>query len=167
MTDLMAKDLDLAMAYASRSGVPGRHDRGGAPAAHGGQHGRLRAGGLLGRGQGGPGAGRRCDDARRAPLPTPALILAADHRARAVLTTENWAEFFGSLAQALPFCDGILATAQPLPDLAERRSPDRAAPHLSLDQPDRAWPARSSSSTTAWWRASAGPPRTDGRGSST
>jgi DhnA family fructose-bisphosphate aldolase class Ia len=53
------------------------------------------------------------------PLPTPSLILAADHRARAVVTTENWADFFGSLAQALPSCDGILATAQPLSGLAE------------------------------------------------
>lgn len=53
------------------------------------------------------------------PLPTPALILAADHRARAVLTTENWAEFFEALAKAMPFCDGILATAQPLQGLAD------------------------------------------------
>ncbi len=53
------------------------------------------------------------------PLPTPALILAADHRARAVLTTENWADFFGSLAKAMPYCDGILATAQPLQGLAD------------------------------------------------
>ncbi len=52
------------------------------------------------------------------PMPTPALILAADHRARAVLTTENWSEFFGSLARALPFCDGVLATAEPLTSLA-------------------------------------------------
>ncbi len=52
------------------------------------------------------------------PLPTPALILAADHRARAVLTTENWSEFSGSLARALPFCDGILATVEPLTSLA-------------------------------------------------
>ncbi len=52
------------------------------------------------------------------PLPTPALILAADHRARAVLTTENWADFTGALARALPFCDGILATAEPLTSLA-------------------------------------------------
>ena len=59
-----------------------------------------------------------------APLPTPALILAADHRARAVLTTENWSEFFGALAHALPSCDGILATAQPLSGLA-------AAGHLT------------------------------------
>jgi DhnA family fructose-bisphosphate aldolase class Ia len=55
---------------------------------------------------------------RPGPLPTPALILAADHRARAVLTTENWAEFSGALARALPFCDGILATAEPLTSLA-------------------------------------------------
>jgi DhnA family fructose-bisphosphate aldolase class Ia len=58
------------------------------------------------------------------PLPTPALVLAADHRARAVLTTENWAELFGALAQALPSCDAILATAQPLAGLA-------AAGHLT------------------------------------
>jgi DhnA family fructose-bisphosphate aldolase class Ia len=55
---------------------------------------------------------------RRGSLPTPALILAADHRARAVLTTEDWAEFFGSLVKSLPACDGILATAQPLEGLA-------------------------------------------------
>ena len=59
-----------------------------------------------------------------APLPTPALILAADHRARAVVTTENWDAFFGALAKALPSCDGILATAQPLAGLA-------AAGHLT------------------------------------
>jgi DhnA family fructose-bisphosphate aldolase class Ia len=58
------------------------------------------------------------------PLPAPALILAADHRARAVLTTENWSEFFGALTKALPSCDGILATAQPLAGLA-------AAGHLT------------------------------------
>jgi DhnA family fructose-bisphosphate aldolase class Ia len=52
------------------------------------------------------------------PLPTPALILAADHRARAVLTTENWDEYFGALAKALPSCDGILASAQPLTGLS-------------------------------------------------
>ena len=52
-------------------------------------------------------------------LPTPALILAADHRARAVLTTENWADFVGALAAAMPSCDGILATAQPLGGLTE------------------------------------------------
>ena len=55
---------------------------------------------------------------RAVPLPTPALILAADHRARAVLTVEPWADYFGALVKALPSCDGILATAQPLEGLA-------------------------------------------------
>ncbi len=95
----------------------GGDDGRGAPTPHRGQHGRLRAGGLLRRGQGGPGRGRRRMTAAT-PLPTPALILAADHRARAVLTTETWAEFFGALVRALPSCDGILATAQPLAGLA-------------------------------------------------
>ncbi|HEY1650592.1 MAG TPA: hypothetical protein VGG09_01800 [Acidimicrobiales bacterium] len=63
----------------------------------------------------------------RGALPIPALILAADHRARAVLTTENWAEFFGSVATSLPACDGILATAQPLEGLA-------AAGHIAARQ---------------------------------
>jgi DhnA family fructose-bisphosphate aldolase class Ia len=53
------------------------------------------------------------------PLPTPSLLLAADHRARGVMTTENYADFFDALAQALPHCDGILASAQPLTGLAE------------------------------------------------
>jgi class I fructose-bisphosphate aldolase len=34
------------------------------------------------------------------------------------MTIENYDEFFGALAQALPSCDGILATAQPLAGLA-------------------------------------------------
>jgi DhnA family fructose-bisphosphate aldolase class Ia len=55
---------------------------------------------------------------RPGPLPTPALILAADHRARGVVTVENYGEYRGALARALPSCDGILATAQPLADLA-------------------------------------------------
>jgi DhnA family fructose-bisphosphate aldolase class Ia len=52
------------------------------------------------------------------PLATPALLLAADHRARGVMTTENYAEYTGALTASLPHCDGILATAQPLQDLA-------------------------------------------------
>ena len=51
-------------------------------------------------------------------LPTPAVILAADHRARGVVTTENYRDYVSALAEALPSCDGILATAQPLADLA-------------------------------------------------
>ncbi|HUC04935.1 MAG TPA: hypothetical protein VL961_06025 [Acidimicrobiales bacterium] len=50
-------------------------------------------------------------------LPTPSLVLAADHRARGVLTTENYAHYVEALAKALASCDGILATPQPLRDL--------------------------------------------------
>jgi DhnA family fructose-bisphosphate aldolase class Ia len=57
-------------------------------------------------------------------LPTPAVVLAADHRARGVVTTENYRDYVAALVQALPSCDGILATAQPLGDL-------RAAGHLT------------------------------------
>jgi DhnA family fructose-bisphosphate aldolase class Ia len=52
------------------------------------------------------------------PLPVPALILAADHRARAVMTIERNADLLHALEEALPHCDGILATAQPLTALA-------------------------------------------------
>ena len=51
-------------------------------------------------------------------LATPALVLAADHRARGVITIERYADYIDALAAALPHCDGILATAQPLGDLA-------------------------------------------------
>jgi DhnA family fructose-bisphosphate aldolase class Ia len=56
---------------------------------------------------------------RSGALPIPALILAADHRARGVMTVENYRVYLAALAQTLPSCDGILATAQPLGDLAE------------------------------------------------
>jgi DhnA family fructose-bisphosphate aldolase class Ia len=51
-------------------------------------------------------------------LPTPALVLAADHRARGVMTIERYADYVEAVRQALPHCDGILATAQPLGDVA-------------------------------------------------
>jgi 2-amino-4,5-dihydroxy-6-oxo-7-(phosphonooxy)heptanoate synthase len=46
------------------------------------------------------------------------LVLAADHRARGVMTIERYADYLQALAAALPYCDGILASAQPLADLA-------------------------------------------------
>lgn len=52
-------------------------------------------------------------------LPTPALVLAADHRARGVLTVERYADYLAALTAALPHCDGILASAQPLADLRD------------------------------------------------
>jgi DhnA family fructose-bisphosphate aldolase class Ia len=52
------------------------------------------------------------------PLVAPALILAADHRARGVITIEPYASYLEALSAALAHCDGILASAQPLRDLA-------------------------------------------------
>lgn len=53
----------------------------------------------------------------RGSLRTPALILAADHRARGVLTVEPYARYKEALTKALPHCDGLLASIQPLQDL--------------------------------------------------
>lgn len=60
-------------------------------------------------------------------LAVPALVLAADHRARGVMTVEPYASYLGSLAAALGHSDGILATPQPLADL--RRSGAVTAAH--------------------------------------
>jgi DhnA family fructose-bisphosphate aldolase class Ia len=68
-------------------------------------------------------------------LPIPAIILAADHRARGVRTIERYADLVRALGQALPSCDGILATAQPLGDLAESGAirPDQRT-YLSINR---------------------------------
>ena len=52
-----------------------------------------------------------------ATLPTPALVLAADHRARGVVTVEPYGAYLEALTAALEFCDGVLASTQPLADL--------------------------------------------------
>ena len=52
--------------------------------------------------------------------PTPALLLAADHRARGVMTIEPYGRYLEALEAALPHCDGILASKQPLADLVAR-----------------------------------------------
>jgi DhnA family fructose-bisphosphate aldolase class Ia len=45
------------------------------------------------------------------------VILAADHRARGVVTIERYVDYLEALRSALPHCDGLLASAQPLADL--------------------------------------------------
>ncbi|HXQ59969.1 MAG TPA: hypothetical protein VN799_07710 [Acidimicrobiales bacterium] len=50
-------------------------------------------------------------------LRPPALILAADHRPRGVMTIEAYGPYLAALTAALPVCDGILASRQPLDDL--------------------------------------------------
>jgi DhnA family fructose-bisphosphate aldolase class Ia len=48
----------------------------------------------------------------------PSLILAADHRPRGVVTIEAYRPYLAALTASLPACDGILASAKPLADLA-------------------------------------------------
>ena len=45
-------------------------------------------------------------------------MLAADHRARGVMAIERYSDYLAAARAALPHCDGILATAQPMDDLA-------------------------------------------------
>ncbi len=55
------------------------------------------------------------------PAPTgPLVVLAADHRARGVLTFERYADYLAALEAAMPACDGVLASVQPLADLVQR-----------------------------------------------
>jgi DhnA family fructose-bisphosphate aldolase class Ia len=62
----------------------------------------------------------------------PVVILAADHRARGVLTVERYADYLGALRAALVHCDGVLASTQPLADLAEAARGKRT--YLSINR---------------------------------
>lgn len=57
------------------------------------------------------------------------VVLAADHRARGILTVERYAEYVGALRAAAPFCDALMSTAQPLEDLVRTGAlrPDQGA----------------------------------------
>jgi DhnA family fructose-bisphosphate aldolase class Ia len=69
------------------------------------------------------------------PLKGPALILAADHRARGIVTIERYADYVASARAALAHCDGILASAQPLADLAGSGAiTERHRTYLSLNR---------------------------------
>jgi DhnA family fructose-bisphosphate aldolase class Ia len=69
------------------------------------------------------------------PLPTPAVILAADHRARGVITVESYRSYLDALSAVLPVCDGILASMQPLRDLvASGAVGPRQRTYLSLNR---------------------------------
>jgi DhnA family fructose-bisphosphate aldolase class Ia len=70
---------------------------------------------------------------QKGPLQGPALILAADHRARGVITIETYSSYLGALRSALAHCDGILASAQPLAHLA-RTTGVRQRTYLSLNR---------------------------------
>lgn len=63
------------------------------------------------------------------------LILAADHRARGVITVEPYRAYLAALQAALPHADGILASAQPLRDLARRGAVEpRHTTYLSINR---------------------------------
>jgi DhnA family fructose-bisphosphate aldolase class Ia len=64
----------------------------------------------------------------------PRVILAADHRARGVMTVERYADLIGALRAALPHADGILATVQPLVDLVANGSLAGKATYLSVNR---------------------------------
>jgi DhnA family fructose-bisphosphate aldolase class Ia len=68
------------------------------------------------------------------PLHTPALLLAADHRARGVITVEPYDEYLAALRAALPSCDGVLASAQPLADLVSSGLSTGQSTYLSLNR---------------------------------
>ena len=176
MTDLMAKDLDLATAYGAAQGVPLTLTATARQALTAASTRRLRPRGLLGGGQGhrvarrararrspceplrpfrrwnstvGVGNHRQLQGRVGPPRPTPAnsrsdlvtasrppaLILAADHRGRGVVTIERYADYLAALGAALPHADGILATAQPLADLVSsgQVTPDHTT-YLSLNR---------------------------------
>jgi len=69
------------------------------------------------------------------PLGSPAVILAADHRARGVITIESYAAYADALRAAIGSCDGILASTQPLRDLVASGAVEpRHRTYLSLNR---------------------------------
>jgi len=69
------------------------------------------------------------------PLGSPAVILAADHRARGVITIESYAAYVDALRAAIGSCDGILASTQPLRDLVASGAVEpRHRTYLSLNR---------------------------------
>jgi DhnA family fructose-bisphosphate aldolase class Ia len=62
------------------------------------------------------------------------LVLAADHRARGVMTIEPYAAYLAAVRAALPHVDGVLASAQPLADLAADGLEPRHRTYLSVNR---------------------------------
>jgi len=67
-------------------------------------------------------------------LAPPALVLAADHRARGIVTVEHYGDYLAAARQALAHCDGVLASAQPLADLAASGALGHRLTYLSLNR---------------------------------
>ena len=62
------------------------------------------------------------------------LVLAAGHRARGVPTIERYDDYLRALTAAVAHCDGVLATAQPLVDLAGSGCLGGRRTYLSLNR---------------------------------
>jgi len=62
-------------------------------------------------------------------------VLAADHRARGIVTLEDYSRYVAAIRAALPACDGILASTQPMRDLEASGSlgPEKKT-YLSLNR---------------------------------
>ncbi|HTS15235.1 MAG TPA: hypothetical protein VMH24_06185, partial [Candidatus Sulfotelmatobacter sp.] len=67
-------------------------------------------------------------------LRPPALVLAADHRARGVVTIEDYDTYVASARAALAHCDGLLASLRPLTDLVGAGAVPGAATYLSVNR---------------------------------
>jgi DhnA family fructose-bisphosphate aldolase class Ia len=67
-------------------------------------------------------------------LGVPALVLAADHRARGLVTVEDYDEYLRVARAALTHCDGMLASLRPLVDLARDGDTAGRATYLSLNR---------------------------------
>ena len=63
-------------------------------------------------------AGRPAPSAGRDGLRLPALVVAADHRARGILTVERYLDYVRAVSSCLPHADGLIASVQPLGDLS-------------------------------------------------
>ena len=67
-------------------------------------------------------------------LATPALVLAADHRARGVIVVEEYHAYLHAVREALAHCDGLLASLQPLVDLVRDGAAPGRALYLSINR---------------------------------
>jgi DhnA family fructose-bisphosphate aldolase class Ia len=67
-------------------------------------------------------------------MSTGRLVLAADHRARGMVTIERYDDYLAALRAALPMCDAVMASTQPLTDLLADGVTDDQRAYLSLNR---------------------------------
>ncbi len=62
------------------------------------------------------------------------MILAADHRARGIITIESYSVYVHALRAAIPHCDAVMASAKPLSDLKGHADAHGLRTYLSLNR---------------------------------